>query len=238
MKNILERRFSVLLIAVIVTIAALIFAGVVLTMVLTLLGNLAIWPILGAALIGQPITFGMAMGIAVVMAVVIFVGCNMWPERSDRFFEVFGAILSIGFMSTLLMAIAGTPAYLILLLVFGPPVSGWLILPLGIGTLIVLQWIGSLKNTPVPKEHVGTPVKPAQRIQDLHGEAPKRETHQASSLAVPDMTKADPEHIWGDEGPLHEAKVAAPTSSSGSPLSGGHRPFSAAPKPPDEAGSQ
>jgi hypothetical protein len=64
----------------------------------------------------------------------------------------------MGFMATFLIAIAGAPAYLILVFVFGPPLSGWLILPFGIATLAILQWIGSLKNTSLPKEPVGDPV--------------------------------------------------------------------------------
>jgi hypothetical protein len=40
-------------------------------MVATLLGNLAIWPIMGAAFIGQPITFPMAIGIAAVIAAAV-----------------------------------------------------------------------------------------------------------------------------------------------------------------------
>jgi hypothetical protein len=47
------------------------------------------------------------------------------------------------------------------------------------------------------------------------GSSSEREIHHASPLApdgsrltasrvIPDTTKADPEHIWGDEGPVNE----------------------------------
>jgi hypothetical protein len=35
------------------------------------------------------------------------------------------------------------------------------------------------------------------------GRSSEREIHRASPLA-PDTTRPDPEHIWGDEGPINE----------------------------------
>jgi hypothetical protein len=128
-----------LVIAVLVALASIVFVFIAIGFVATLLGNLAVWPLLGAMLIGQPITPAAALGIAALMAVVIYVGCETWPDRTNRFFEMFGAILSIGMMCSVIALVVGAPVFLVLKYLFNPDLPAWTIMPIGLA--IMGAWV-------------------------------------------------------------------------------------------------
>lgn len=142
--NIFQKGLFVLVLAVIATIAGVIFIGIVLTMILTLLGNLAIWPVIGAALIGQPITMPMALGIAAAMAATIYLAIANFPRQTDRFFEVFGMIFTLGSIGTIVCFFVGFPLWFALSCLMGG-LSGWLVIPCGIAT-ITAWWLYSTSN--------------------------------------------------------------------------------------------
>jgi hypothetical protein len=52
-------------------------------------------------------------------------------------------------------------------------------------------------------EHSHGEAGPRVLERDIH-RTRSREQDGSASRAVPDTTKADPEHIWGDEGPVNE----------------------------------
>jgi hypothetical protein len=149
MKELMEKGLLFLLLALVVTVATLIFAVIVITGIATLLGNLAIWPIIGAYLIGVPITFPMALAIAALMAIIIYGVARYYPVQGDRFFEVFGALFVMGVWSAVILAILGLPGFFVLALVFDIHPSGWAIFPIGLATAALLKpfvW----KSSPTP----------------------------------------------------------------------------------------
>lgn len=146
MKDLFEKGLLVLVLGIVAVVAGGIFLIIVFAMVATLLGNLAIWPILGAALLGQPISFPMAIGLAAALAVVIFICVNNFPRQSGRFGEVFGAILSIGFFGSIVICVLGFPLWFVLVQYNGGQLTGWAIIPCGMVTAAILwMWMNRRK---------------------------------------------------------------------------------------------
>jgi hypothetical protein len=79
----------------------------------------------------------MAFGIAALMAIFIAIGFHLIPNRTERFFELFGAVWALGFMSAILLFFLGAPGFLILKFVFQLDPPGWMVWPIGIATLAV-----------------------------------------------------------------------------------------------------
>src|SRR5947209_5227402 len=93
MKKIFQLGALYIVGAIIIAVCGFIFLAMVFVMIGTALGNLALWPILAAALIGYPITFPMALGIAAVMAVIFFMFAG---SVSDRSMDQIGGLMSLG----------------------------------------------------------------------------------------------------------------------------------------------
>ena len=54
-------------------------------------------------------------------------------------------------------------------------------------------------------DYSGDAVESRVRQRELHrSRAPDGSPSLTAARVVPDTTKADPEHIWGDEGPVNE----------------------------------
>jgi hypothetical protein len=144
MKKIMLLGLLYVVSAIVIVVCGLIFVAMVIGMVATLLGNLAIWPIMGAALIGQPITFPMAIGIAAVMAVIIYM---LAGSVSDRSMDQFGGLMSLGCFGTVIVVVLGIPGWMLLVYLNGSQLTGWAIVPCGIVTaLLIWAWIN--RKTP------------------------------------------------------------------------------------------
>jgi MFS family permease len=128
----------------VIVVCGLIFLALAIGMIATLLGNLAIWPIIGSAIIGYPITFPMAIGIAAVMAVIIYMFAGSVSRQTE---DKMGAIVSLGCFRSILIPILGFPLWMVLVYFNGGQLTGWAIIPCGIVTaLLIWAWIS--RKTP------------------------------------------------------------------------------------------
>jgi hypothetical protein len=144
MKKIMQLGLLYVVGAIVIVVCGLIFVAMVIGMVATLLGNLAIWPIMGAALIGQPITFPMAIGIAAVMAVIIYMFAG---SVSDRSMDQLSGLMSLGCFGTVIVVVLGFPGWMLLVYLNGGQLTGWAIVPCGIVTAL-LVWAWMNRKTP------------------------------------------------------------------------------------------
>jgi hypothetical protein len=139
MKKIMQLGLLYVVMAIVIVVCGLIFLAMAIQIVGTLLGNLAIWPIIGAAIIGYPISFPMAIGIAAVMAVIIFMFAG---SISDRSMDQMGAVMSLGCFGSVIVVVLGFPGWMLLVYMNEGQLTGWAIIPCGIVTaLLVWAWI-------------------------------------------------------------------------------------------------
>lgn len=92
-----------------------------LVLIINAVAGLSMWSGMAMLALGfkpDPLTF---FGGGAVLAVILIVCGNMWPERTNRFFEVFGTLFSIAAMSAMFLFIG-------LSLVAGIGMPGWLLL--------------------------------------------------------------------------------------------------------------
>jgi hypothetical protein len=143
MKKIVQLGALYIVGAIILAICGLVFAAMVLGIIATALGNLAIWPIIGAATIGQPITMPMAIGIAAVMAVIIYIFAG---SVSDRSMDQMGAVMSLGCMASVIVVVLGFPLWMFLVYMNGGQLTGWAVIPCGVFTAgLIWTWMSSRK---------------------------------------------------------------------------------------------
>ncbi len=146
MKDIFEKGLLVLILAVIAVGAGVIFLAIAFAMIATLLGNLMIWPLLGAAMLGKPISFEMGLGIAAALAVIIFICASNFSTQTERVGAIIGPILSIGFFGSMVICILGLPLWLVLVQYNGGHLTPWAIIPCGLVTGAILWiWMSSRK---------------------------------------------------------------------------------------------
>jgi hypothetical protein len=143
MKKFMQLGLLYVVMAIAIVVCGLIFLTMVIAMVGSLLGNLAIWPIIGSALFGYQITLPMAIGIAAIMAVLLFIFAGSIPKRSE---EKMGAVMSLGCMGAVLVVVLGFPLWMVLVYFNGGQLTGWAIIPCGIFTAgLIWVWMVSRK---------------------------------------------------------------------------------------------
>jgi hypothetical protein len=141
MKNFMQLGLLYVVMAIVIVLCGLVFLAMVVGMIATLLGNLAIWPIIGSAIIGYPITFPMAIGIAAVMAVIIYMFADSISKQTE---DKIGAIMSLGCFGSILIPVLGFPLWMVLVYFNGGQLTGWAIIPCGILTAGLLwAWLMS-----------------------------------------------------------------------------------------------
>ncbi|QDW35836.1 hypothetical protein FFI89_000985 [Bradyrhizobium sp. KBS0727] len=144
MKKFMQLGLLYIVMAIAIVVCGLVFLAMVIAMVATLLGNLAIWPIIGSAIIGYKITFPMAIGIAAVMAIIIFMFAGSISRQTE---DKMGAIMSLGCFGSILIPVMGLPMWLVLVYFNGGQLTGWAIIPCGIVTALLI-WARISRKTP------------------------------------------------------------------------------------------
>ena len=145
MKDFIEKGLVATVITAIIAVAGLIFATAVLIMIGTLLGNLAFWPILGAALLGYKISLEMTIAIAVLMAIVIFAGVMFYPDGTGRFLDRFASVFVGGSMLCVAAFFLSIPGSLLFHYLTGQK-PGWWTLPIGFLTALLIFGFLSVRN--------------------------------------------------------------------------------------------
>jgi hypothetical protein len=106
----------------------------------------------GATLIGYPITLPTALGIAAIMAVIIYV---LADGISDKFADQAGAAMSLGCFGSIIVVLLGLPGWMFLVYLNGGELTGWAIIPCGIVTaFLVWMWMNR-KDRKSPEEAIG-----------------------------------------------------------------------------------
>ncbi|MGY3147737.1 hypothetical protein ACVWYQ_004736 [Bradyrhizobium sp. USDA 3397] len=130
---------------IVALIGGLIFATVVITMVATTIGNLAIWPLLVAAIFNLPVLGPWIFGIAAAIALAIFLIAPHMPRGTE---DKIGAVMSIGCFGLGVSVLLGFPLWFVLAQLTEGGLTGWAIIPCGVLTGgIALAWTMLRKPT-------------------------------------------------------------------------------------------